>query len=491
MASRRLIALLCVLAFASCSRSNVTWGTPGEARIAFLGDVWTLNPLFAFQQRLIDLTQLTTQPLVGIGPDNRAIALLCTDVPSVANGGVSRDATTITYHLRRNVRFADGVPFTSRDVAFTYRAIEDPRNPVTESAPYARIASLSTPNPYTVVIKLKSPWSGAVRELFAASDFIYGIVRWVRGDGITYEPNPYAWQPPKLKRLIVSIVPDENAALIALRSHRVDFTDLTYTQVLQTQGDAAIQLLAVPRNAVDMLELQTQTHAMHDVRAREAIAYAIDRAAMARSVYHGLAPLATTEVPPLFAEHDRAITAPPHDANKGRALFSAAGARGSVRIVYPNSRDDFREDATIVQNDLRAAGIDATIKGYVPSVFYAPAAQGGTLYNGTFEIAVTSWYGGLDPETSEYWQCANRAPAGPNTARWCDTTYDAAFGAQQRSIDATVRARAFATMQKRLHDETVAVFLVYRTEYEALNPGLRGVQPNMLYNFGQTEAWSR
>jgi peptide/nickel transport system substrate-binding protein len=517
MANRRLAALFCSLALASCSRAGASWGTPGEARVGFLGDIWTLNPLIAFSQRLIDLTQLTTQPLVGVSPGNAAIPVLCDPVPSVANGGISRDGLTITYHLRRNVRFADGVPFTSRDVAFTYRAILDPRNPVTEAAPYARIAALETPDPYTVRIRLKAPWSGAVRELFAASDYVFGIlpahafastdvskaawnehpfgtgpwrvVRWVRGDGVTYEPNPYAWQKPKLRRLVVKIVADQNTALTALRAHTIDFTDIDYEQVAQARADAGIAVLAVPRNASDQLELQTQA-ALHDVRARQAVAYAVNRAAIAQTVYRGLSPLATTEVPPLFPEHDASIPALPYDPAKARALAKAAGLNGDVRIVFNNARTEQRAVATIVQANLRAAGIDASLHGAAPSVLYAPPAQGGIYYNGTFDIAVSGWYGGLDPETSEPWVCANRAPNGPNLARWCDAQYDAAYGDQQRTLDAAARTRDFHTMQQRIHDDAVFVLLVYRTEYEAMNPALHGVAPNMLYNFGQTEDWT-
>jgi peptide/nickel transport system substrate-binding protein len=117
------LALAMLVALGGCTRAGSGWGVPGEVRIGYLGTIYTLNPLIAFGQRLIDLTQLYTQPLVGVSPDNRAIPVLCQEVPSVENGGISRDGLTITYHLRRNVRFADGVPFTSRDVAFTYHAI--------------------------------------------------------------------------------------------------------------------------------------------------------------------------------------------------------------------------------------------------------------------------------------------------------------------------------------------------------------------------------
>ncbi len=510
-----LLLVLSVL-LASCARAGQSWGVPGEVRIGFLGTIYTLNPEIAFGQRLIDLTQLYTQPLVGISPHNRAIPVLCTQVPTVANGGISRDGLTITYHLRRNVRFADGVPFTSRDVAFTYRAILDPRNPITEAEPYRRIASLSTPGPHTVVIRLKHPWAGAVRELFAATDYIFGIlpahaftstdlvhaawnerpfgtgpfrvVQWKRGERVVLEPNPYAWQPPKLRRVVIEMVANENTAFVDMQSHALDFTDITYDQVAQAEADTAVTVVPIPRNEVDYVEFQVEHPAVRDRIVRRAIAHAIDRPAIARDVYRGYSPLATTEIPPVFPEHDGRISEPAYDPSLARALLH--GRHVVVHIAFNLSEAIDAKVATVLQAQLRAVGIDAILKGAAPSLYYAPPENGGVLYNGLFDLDIAGWYGGLDPEASEPWTCANRSPNGPNTTRWCDARYDAAFAAQQRTLDAAARARDFAIMQRRVRAELPAVFLVYRTEFEAINPALHGFAPNMLYNFGQVQDWS-
>lgn len=517
---RRCLALALTLAACAaapaCTKRASAWGTPGEVRIGYLGTIYTLNPLIAFGQRLIDLTQLYAQPLVGIGPDDRAIPVLCTRVPSVANGDISRDGLTVTYHLRRAVRFADGTPFTSRDVVFTYRAILDPRNPVTEAAPYRRIESLTTPDDWTVRIRLRSRWAGAVRELFAASDYVYGIlpahafsstdmvhaawnehpfgtgpfrvVRWNRGDSVELAANPYANPAPRLTRVVVRMLPDENTAFIALQAHAIDFTDITYDEVALARADRSLAVVAVPRNEVDDVEFQTQGPVMNDRRMREAVAFAVDRATIARAVYHGFDPLATTEIPPLFPQHDAAVPAPTYDPARARALL---GQRHPVvRISFNASEDTYRAVATVLQEDLRAAGFDAVMRGATPSVLYAPPADGGVLYDGRFDLEVGGWYGGLDPETSEPWTCANRAPYGPNVARWCDARYDAADALQARSLDPAARTAAFDTMQERVHDALPALFLVYRTEFEAINPSLRGFRPNMLYNFSQVQDWS-
>ncbi len=514
-AAKLFAAAGAVLALSSCTKAPQHWGVPGEVRIGYLGTIYTLNPIIAFGQRLIDLTQLYTQPLVGISPKNKAIPVLCTQVPSITNGGISRDGLTITYHLR-HVRFADGVPFTSKDVAFTYRAILDPRNPVTEASPYLRIASLTTPDAHTVVVRLRHRWAGAVRELFAASDYIYGILpahafastdmvhaawnehpfgtgpfrvtRWIRGDSVELTRNPYAWEPPKLTRIVIRMLADENTAFIALQSHAIDFTDITYEQVATARAERDVRVVAIPRNEVDDIELQTQGSAMHDLRVRQAVAYAIDRRTIARAVYHGYSPLASTEVSPLFPEHDASIAALPYDPARARALLG--GRRVAVRITFNASENTYAAVATVVQANLRSVGFEATLDGATPSLLYAPPAQHGVLYDGLFDLEIGGWYGGLDPEASEPWTCANRAPNGPNVARWCDPQYDAAFSRQQQTLDPRERTAAFHAMQRRIHEEIPAIFLVYRTEFEAINPSLHGFAPNMLYNFGQTEDWS-
>jgi peptide/nickel transport system substrate-binding protein len=507
--------IVALLILAACSRAGGGWGVPGEIRIAFLGPIYTLNPEIAFGQRLIDLTQLYTQPLVGLSPQNRAIPVLCTQIPSVANGGISKDGLTIVYHLRR-VRFADNVPFTSKDVAFTYRVILDPRNPITEAEPYRRIASLETPDLYTVRIRLKAPWAGAVHELFAASDYIFGIlpahaftstdvshaawnnrpfgtgpfrvVQWNRGDSVVFERNPYAWQPPKAQRVVVKMLADTNTAFIDLQAHAVDFTDITYDQVARAQAARDLAVIPVPRNESDFVEFQLDHPAMADPSVREAIALAIDRASIARTIYRGLSPLATTEIPPVFTQHDGSIHALPFDPQRARMLLH--GRHIEVHIAYNLSESVSRSVANVIQANLRAVGIDALQNGAAPSLYYAPPEQGGILYDGKFDLDIGGWYGGLDPEASEPWTCANRAPHGPNVARFCDSAYDAAFTAQQRALDPAARAYAFATMQRIVHERRPVLFLVYRTEYEGINPSLRGVAPNMLYNFGQVQEWS-
>ncbi len=241
-------------------------GSPHVMRIGYVNDPSSLNPLFAYAQTQIDLGDLYCETLVGLNSRNQPIPLLAARVPTLANGDISPDGLTITYHLRTNARFADGVPVTANDVIFTYRAILDPHNPVTWPRPYLRIASIRALGPHTVQIRLKQRWAAATGELFAQSDFAYGIlpahafgdnpdnvargdwndhpfgsgpfrvVRWDRATQIVLAPNPYAWRKPHLRSLIVKIYPDDSSRFVALRTGEIDVAQTNPEQTIEARG---------------------------------------------------------------------------------------------------------------------------------------------------------------------------------------------------------------------------------------------------------------
>jgi ABC-type transport system substrate-binding protein len=120
---------------------------------------------------------------------------------------------------------------------------------------------------------------------------------------------------------------------------------------------------------------------------------------------------------------------------------------------------------------------------------YAPASAGGIQYGGRFNVFSDNLYGGSDPEESEQWTCARRAPHGANMARFCDKAYDAAYTSQQLTLDRAARGRFFSIMQRRIRDEAVLLPLAYDREYIAVNPAVHGFKPNMLYDYWNAEQW--
>ena len=132
---RRLALSLAALLFAGCAHVETAapsgrraWTRPGVLRIADTADPDHFNPLLSGMDLVEDLSSLVFSYLVIADGNGKLVGDLATEVPSLANGGISKDGRTYVYHLRSGVRWHDGAPFGARDVAFTWRATVAPQN---------------------------------------------------------------------------------------------------------------------------------------------------------------------------------------------------------------------------------------------------------------------------------------------------------------------------------------------------------------------------
>ena len=120
-------------------------------RLADVADPDSLNPLLSTMDLSYDLSSLIFSYLVIADAQGRMIGDLATSVPSVDNGGVYDDGRTYIYHLRAGVRWHDGVPLTSRDVSFSWRAVMSSRNNVLHREGYEEVRSIEMPDDATVL----------------------------------------------------------------------------------------------------------------------------------------------------------------------------------------------------------------------------------------------------------------------------------------------------------------------------------------------------
>lgn len=178
---RAASVLLAAAALVACSHQGAPpYGPPHVLRIAYSGDPNSLVPLTAIDTELGALDTLFCQPLLGLSAANVPMPILVTRIPSRGNGDISPDGTRLTYHLRHGIRFADGVEFTSADVAFTYQAVLDPRNRAEVVGPYRTIASLQTPDRYTVRLRLRRPGTQPPASCFRKATSSSGSCRSTR-----------------------------------------------------------------------------------------------------------------------------------------------------------------------------------------------------------------------------------------------------------------------------------------------------------------------
>jgi len=129
----------------------------------------------------------------------------------------------------------------------------------------------------------------------------------------------------------------------------------------------------------------------------------------------------------------------------------------------------------------------AILRAYPPTTYFS--VPDGVYYGGRFNLAWAGWYGGTDPEQSEFFTCSQRAPGGPDLTRWCDPWYDRMFLEQSATLDRQVRTATLYKMQRTIRNAGLFVPLVYSGSFSGTNPAVRGWFPNMLYEFSNSEDW--
>ncbi len=159
---KKLAGLILLMVFAGCTKAGTGNETRGKAHNAFThphylryadggGDLATLNPVINSETRLNWLTEMTMAYLVRYDHSNRPVPELVTVVPTQANGGISRDGKTITWHIRKGVKWSDGVPFNADDVVFSTKVVQNPANNVVGRDGWNLIQKIDEPDKFTVV----------------------------------------------------------------------------------------------------------------------------------------------------------------------------------------------------------------------------------------------------------------------------------------------------------------------------------------------------
>ena len=188
---------------------------PGELRVATQRSPNTLNPILSANTTEGFVNRLSFDTLVSVDARRQDHRADPRDRGSdEANGGISKDGLTITYHLHSGVRWHDGVAFSSKDVKFTWQAMMNTANNVNARVGYEDVESVDTPDANTVVFHLKRKFAPFVDTVFAESDNPVCILPEHLLAKFA-EPQPYPVQPASDRYRSV-----QGGALGARRPHR-------------------------------------------------------------------------------------------------------------------------------------------------------------------------------------------------------------------------------------------------------------------------------
>jgi len=483
-------------------------------RIALASSPNTLNPLLGTQVIESFVGSLALDGLVVATPDGAISPLLAAEVPTVANGGISRDGKTIVYKLRHGVRWHDGVPFTSRDVAFTQRAAVDPNNNVTVRDPYRYVSRLDTPDDFTVVVHLRQPYAPFVAEWFPSrtlailpahllaryhelndvpfnaapvgtGPFVFD--RWERGREIVFHANDgYFLGKPKLRRIVVQLMADENSRTVALQTGDTDWSFIAApTSARLMAGRSGVDTRLLAANAYNGVIIQTRRPPLDDVRVRRALAFALDRPTMDAKISGDFVIPASADIGPYDWAYDPTVKPLPFDVEQSRKLLAEAGwkpgASGILErdgkplafvLVFAAGQTATQAYAVQIQAMLRVVGIDVTIKPVQANILFAPLGEHGTLSSGDFDLALAGFFNFADPNDRRSFACSSIPPNGFNDNRWCNADYDRVTNDALLHVDRATRKKDYKRASEILIEEAPEIFLYWYKQIQLVRDGV-------------------
>jgi peptide/nickel transport system substrate-binding protein len=464
-------------------------------------------------------------------------AVLATELPGLANGGISPDGKTITLKLRKDLTWSDGVALDSADFAFTYQMATDPENVNFIPDAFNLVSGVDAPDPTTVVTHLSQPNPQWLNDLWPAvlprhilepvfqQDGNIDEAGWnsapqagagpyhfagvVKGSQVRFLVNPNYWgEKPQIQEIDVRLFSSAPALLAALAEDSIDMgMPLTAAQALSLHsGYRAIPSFnGYNEGWYFYLDAQKGRPALQDPAVRRAIALAFNRPKLVQDLFQGLSQPAATfwEASPYA---DPSLKAYPYDPEQVKALLDQAGWVDSdgdgvrdkggtpLALKYGATADARRKAAQAqAQSDLQAIGIKLQLLSYAPGTLFAPYGQGGPAASGKLDIMEWSDKPDYPDPDTPYWRCSEiPAAANPDGENWqglCDPALDELFQKAGQQVDFSQRRQTFQEISKRIYDQVYWLGLWQDPDFWASGARLQNVHPSAASPFYDVAGW--
>jgi peptide/nickel transport system substrate-binding protein len=411
---------------------------------------------------------------------------------------VSRDGLTVTLDLRAGVKWHDGQPFSSADVAFSVLELWRKYNGRGRST-FANVERVDTPTPQRVVLRLTKPAPYLLtalssiesqvlpRHLYEGSNPLinprnaapvgtgpFRFVRRQRGSLVQLERNPDYWDPnkPKIEQLVFRFVPDLNAASAALETGEAHLAvpSLANVERLRANPLLAITTFDEPFSAgITAFEFNLDRPVLRDVRVRHAFAHAIDKNFLLKNVFHGLGHVAESAIPPTMTDfYTGDVPTYAFDVKKAEALLDAAGLKPNaqgVRLTLacdPNPIGALVQVAQVVRASLSKIGVRLEVRNQDFAEYV------NRLYTRRdWDTAIVGGSMGPDPAigTQRWYWSKNFRPgvAFSNGAHYESAEADAALEAGQTELDPARRREQYHRFQRVVQTDLPRIPLIAST----------------------------
>ena len=410
---------------------------------------------------------------------------------------ISPDGLTYTIKLRPNVKFHDGKPFTSADVAYSIGMLKvvHPRGRNT----FANVIEVKTPDPLTAIILMSKPAPFLIKALAAAESPMvpkhiydgtdpvtnpannapigtgpYKFKEWSRGNYVIFEKNPDYWNPdlPRIDRMVCKFVPDPGARSVAFENGSGDIGYRTPVALADLERLRKLPHLVFSTDGtsysynVSLLQFNLDSEFFKHLKVRQAIAHCVDRAAMLKVVMYGNGTVCYSPIAPGLKEfHDPTPSPYKLDLKKAEQLLDEAGfPRGAdkIRFKFPMDYnpigDDGRKTCEFMRATLSRVGITVEVRSQD-----LPAFAKRVYTDRDFHCTYNGHSNLFDPTVGVqrvYWS-KNFKKGVPfsNGSNYNNPKVDALLEGASVEIDPARRRQMFVDFQKIIADEVPDITL--------------------------------
>ena len=478
-----------------------------------------------------ELANLVNRPLVMINEDLEYIPALATEVPTLENGGISEDGLTYTFHLRDDVRWHDGTPFTSEDAKFTYETLMNPDVPVRGRVGWNQISSVETPDEHTVIYNFDTldaafldrvaivtmlpkhilgdvpPAELITNEWFRTSNPGLGpfkFVEWQPGNYILVERNDdyYDEGLPHLDQIVLKIITDANTLTNQLDTGEVDMRfRMLNDQVEIVEGMPDVELVSTNATSPWIIWINNLNPGLSDTAVRRALNYGFDRVGLTGTLLQGLVEPAYDLIPPfLWAYDENAVEQYPYDPDLARQLLEEAGwvddngdgirekdgVELSFDILNIAGEPERVQILSFIQDQWNDIGINVNIENVDVATMW-----GNALPKGEYDMGYS--YSGrfADPaDLAQHYLCPENQPT-TNWGKYCDPALDEVLLAAQGTVNREERAALYAQALEMISQDPAYVFVGWRTDHTPINTRVEGYKPATGYfEMWNAEEWS-
>jgi len=522
-----ILCLVISVTVASAAEKVVTMGIYQEPE--------NLNTYIGVQTVITYVHKPFAEYLIDVNDKGEYFPVLAAEVPTVANGGVSEDGLTITYKLKKGVKWSDGQPFTSADVKYTWEAIANPKNLVKSRSGYELIESVETPDDHTAVVKYKEYYAPYLTrfapvlpkhilgKLDNMNDAPYNrmpvgtgpfrVTEWVSGDHITMEKNPHYREADKVKidKLFFKIIPSREVGIAQIQAGDIDGVwDLIEAQIPTMEKNPEISLCLSNALVSERLIMNHSSPVapnngnpdfphpiLADLRVRQAIQYAVDKNTIIDKLLYGKARPGTTEIPDGWA-HNPDVKSTEYDPEKAKQLLEEAGwkpgsdgirqkdgtrLRLKITTTTGNKLREMVEQVLVAQ--MKAVGIEFYIENVPSSVLFGSWSNDADRKKGRYDILMYTTGPGIDPHSQYegYFHSKNipteaNGGSGYNYTRHRDAELDKWLDLAGKAPSMEERAEAYRKAQARAAEIVPHIYLYRRVNVHAFRNNVKGWKPN-------------